>query len=245
MVTKYNWVFDRQIKEMIGADDPDYTGEDARVKLINNSTTNTLENLMGRSLSKNTYTEYFDTKTNVTGFYDVYGFSQSGYIGRYKTIRYYLKNYPVDVSAGFTVTYDPDELIDGDTPLTNVDYTLDAENGILIIVKPVGTFPRALKVVYTAGYVSSVDTDGNVVYDVAANPPQEQSVSYAIPQDLVQAALYQAMHSYEKSKFSNINVREARSQGGANATRYVNFYAIAPEAMAIIVQHKRRFIRSV
>jgi hypothetical protein len=244
-VTKLNWVFDRQIKELIGADDPGYTSMDAKVRMINASVTATLENLLGRCLTKNTYTEVIDSKLNAKHYYTLQGDISPGFAYEYKDVQYQLKNYPVDTNATFEVHYAPIGPIDGTTLLDPANYTLDAEKGILTILCLTGKFPKAIQINYTAGYSGSVDTDEDVTFDALADPPQEQALSYSIPADLVQAALWQAMHIYEKTQFSNINVRESRSQGSTTTSRYININAIAPEALGVIVQNKRRFFRVV
>lgn len=239
-MTQNNWVFNRQIKEAVGIED-DYTAEDTTITRINNAVTKTLEDLMGRCLTKNAYTEYFNSKSNGRSFYDVYGYAQAGTGTAYKEIKYQLKNFPVDLAETFEVHYTPQGLVDASTILTEDDYTFDAETGTLIITKPVASYYRAIRVVYTAGYESTLDTDATP----APTAGDEEALSYNIPSDLVQAALWQAAHTYEKSKFSNINVRESRSQGSTNTARYVNIHAIAPEAMAVIVRYKKRFVRFV
>lgn len=230
-MTQYNWVFNSQIKAEVGIED-DYTGEDARIELINATVTQTLESLMGRCMSKNAYEEYFNSKSNGRGFYDVYGVNQAGIGTAYKEIKYQLKNYPVDTTETFQVHYTPQGAVDGSTILTEDQYILDAEKGTLIILMPVVSYYRAIKVTYTAGYEAALEDT-------------EYALSSNLPADLQQAALWQAVHTYEKTKFSNVNVRESRSQGSTNTTRYVNIHAIAPEAMAIIVRYKTRFVRFV
>jgi hypothetical protein len=230
-----NWLFIKQVKEILGID-ISYTGEDARLALFNASATKTLENLLGRPLTKAVHTEVLNSKSNSRGYYDVYGYNQGGTSSKFFEIKYYLKNYPIDLTQPFTVNYKPNLLIDGNQYLlADTDYSLDAEKGILTILIATGDHPRALTVSYTAGY------------DYTADPANtsDLALSASLPPDLVQAALFQVMHLYEKSKFSNINVRESRSQGITNASRYVNINAIAPEALAIIVQNKRRQFRIV
>lgn len=235
-MTQYNWLFDRQIKEALGADDPDYPEENAKIALINRAVTNTLEKLLGRCLSKNQYTEHFTTKSNGKAFYDIYGNSDSGVGHAFKQVTYKLKHFPVDLSQSFTVELITNAQVDGITTLTSDDYVVDTEKGELVILKAVnGQYYRGLKVTYTAGYDAEVDIEND----------SELALANTIPSDLVQAALYQAMHVYDKQKFSNVNVRESRSQGSTNSSRFVNIHAIAPEAMAIIVQHRRMKIRLV
>jgi hypothetical protein len=245
-MVKNNWIFDRQIKEMVGTSDPTYTGEDTKVAMINRVVTSTLENLLGRSLSKNEYVEKFTTKINGKTFYDIYGSGSDGYGTAFKEQKYYLKNYPVDTDATFTVELAVNQQVEGTTVLTEDEYVLDAEKGELVITKPInGIYYKAITVTYTAGYDSSVDTESGVVYDADADPAQELALYNEIPADLAQAALFQASHLYDKQQLSNINVRESRSQGSTNSSRFVNIHAISPEAMAIIVQYKRYKFRSV
>lgn len=233
-----NWVFNRQIKEIIGSDDPEYTGDDARITLVNNTVTATLENLLGRSLTKNTYTEFLDSKRNNIIYADVYGNSKTGYGGVYKQVKYYLKNYPIDTSETFEVYYTANDLDDeASNPLDEDDYILDAESGVLILKIGTVEYPRGIKVVYTAGYEATADTDEGYL---TSDADSEKALSYNLSADLVTAALYQAAHTYDKLKFSNINVRDSRSQGATNSSRYVNIHAIAPEALAIIAMKKRK-----
>jgi hypothetical protein len=227
-----NWIFNSQIKEAVGIED-DYTAQDALITQINNSTTKTLENLLGRSLTRATYVEYIDSKANAFSYHDVFGTSDSGYGSAYKQIKYHLKNFPVIDSEDFTIEYRPSFLIDGQEDiLAESEYSLDTENGIFIIEgRGTANYPRGLKVTYTAGFEATTDGDS--------------ALSATLPADLVQAAVWQSMHTYEKYRLSNVNVRESRGQGSSNTTRYVNINAIAPEAMAIIVQNKRRFFKIV
>lgn len=237
-----NWIFNRQIKEIVGSDDPEYTGDDARISLVNKTVTATLENLLGRSLAKNEYTEFLDSKRNAIPYADVYGNSSSGYGSAYKQIKYYLKNFPINTEADFTVYYTANDIDDSNDPLTSDDYTLDAEKGILILNISTIEYPRGIKVVYTAGYDDGVDvSEGYEESDTEA----ERALSDSLPSDFVTAALYQAAHTYDKLKFSNINVRESRGQGSTNSSRYVNIHAIAPEALAIIAMRKRKLFTSV
>jgi hypothetical protein len=242
-----NWIFNRQIKEAVGADDPDFPEDDGRISLINRATTQTLEALLGRSLTKTTHTETFTTKINGRNFYDIFGgFAGGGGVGTaFKTVRYKLKHFPVDPNS-VTISLTPYLLVDRTEQLLTTEFDIDYEKGELVILRSIAAeVYKGLSVTYDAGYVSTVDTDANVVYNSSANPPQEQALANNIPADLVQAAIYQAMHVYEKQKFSNINVRESRSQGSTNASRYINIHAIAPEAMAIIMMHKRYRVRFV
>lgn len=220
-----NWILRNELKEIIGVEDS-YTQDDARIDGVIATATATLEHLLGRSLTKQSYVEYINSKNNRRRFVDIFGYSDSGVAHDVIEVKYYLKNYPVDTN-GFEVHYQPNMLVDGSTQLDPSEYVLDAENGILIINKPTITYNRAIKVVYTAGYEAT--TVGT-----------ETSLSSSLPADLKQAVIFQACHLYDKQKMSNINVRESRSQGSTNSSRFVNIHAIAPEAMSIIVMYKRR-----
>lgn len=232
----YPIIFLRELKEAIGIESG-YTAQDTKIQLAINTASRTIENLLGRKLSKSVNEEYVATKRNILKGYDVYGVSDSGYFGQFKSVPLYLKNFPVDESEPFEVYYDPSERFNPDSKLNESDYILDAERGVLIIKKPVNDYKRALKVIYTAGYNESVDTVDGVV----ENPdiPQEKALSNNVPVDIVQAAIWQALHVYEKQYPGNINVRESRGQGSSNASRYVNVHGVSPEVMAIIAQNKR------
>lgn len=234
-----NWIFDRYIKEAVGADDPDFTEDNAKIALINKVVTQTLENLLGRSLTKQTYTEKFTSRINQKLYWDIYGSSWGGFGTVFKPVTYNLRHFPVDPNT-IVVTLFPNYVVDGEVILEATDYVLNPETGELVITKPIGSsFWEGLSVTYDAGYEATQDQD------LGEGATAEEALAYNIPADLVQAAIYQAMHVYEKQKFSNINVRESRSQGTTNFSRYVNIHAIAPEAMAIVMQHKRFRIRVV
>lgn len=225
-----NWITLSEIKNIVGIESS-YTQEDATLNSINASATKTLETLLGRQLTKQTHTEYLNSQNNSVRYYDVFGNSDSGIGQAYKEVKYYLKHYPVD-PTDFEVHYQPRSNIDGSTQLDESEYILDAEQGILIITAPTISYSRGIKVVYKGGFE-------------AATVNTETTISATIPADLKQAAIYQITHMYDKVKMSNINVRESRSQGSTNSSRFVNIHAIAPEAMAIIVQNKRRKFLSV
>lgn len=207
------------------------------MKLAIDSASRTIENLLGRKLSRNTHTEYVATKRNILSGYDLYGVSSTGRTGQYKTIPLYLKNYPIDTTEPFEVYYDPGEQYGPHTLLDPSEYILDAERGVIIIKRGVSDIKRGLKVVYTSGYQPTVDEEGGVVED--PDLPQEKSVASNLPVDILQAALWQAQLVYEKQYSGNINVRESRGEGSTNTARYVNIHGVAPETMAIIVQNRR------
>jgi hypothetical protein len=229
-MVEYPLIFLRQLKELIGADNS-YTGIDARCTQAINSASRTIENLLGRVLAKNTYTEYLSSKNNLLKGYDLYGVGETGIYFQYKPINIYLKSFPIDPDADFSVYYDPNQAFTEDTKLTTDDYDLDLDRG---------EYKRALKVIYTAGYSSTVDTDNDVVYDANAAPPQEQALANNLPADLVQAAIWQAMFVYDKQYSGNVGVRYSRGEGSTKTTQYVSYGGLAPEAAAIIAQHKRR-----
>lgn len=232
----YPLIFVRQLKEVLGFENS-YTEQDTRLQLAINTASRTIENLLGRKLSKNTHTEYVATKRNVNSVYDIYGVGQSGYSSTYKTIPLYLKNFPIDTDEPFEVYYDPGERYEEQHKLAPSDYILDAERGVIIIKRGVYECKRGLKVVYTSGYETSVDTDGGITE--IANTPQERSVANTLPVDLLQAALWQAQTVYEKQYSGNLNSKDSRGEGSTMSGRYVNIHAIAPEVMAIIVQNRR------
>lgn len=234
----YPLIFLRQLKDAMGIE-PEYTAQDTRLNLAIGTASRTLENLLGRKLTYKSHVEYVATKKNTLKGYDLYGVSDSGYYGTYKTVPLYLKNFPIDEEQTFEVYYDPKEEYAESTKLTASDYILDAERGVLIIKKSVTDCKRGLKVIYTAGYEPDVDTANGVVYDDQAIPPQERALANTLPVDLVQAAIWQAQLVYEKQYANNINVRESRGEGSTNSTRYVNVGGVSPEAMAIVSQNKR------
>lgn len=241
----YPLIFLRQLKELLGVEDS-YTGSDTRLILAIDSASRTIENLLGRKLSKNSYTQLLDSKRNYKTGYDLYGHGDQGTFSVYKEVPLYIRNFPIDLHEDFNVYYDPNGVFGADTLLTvNTDYTIDSDTGILIIKKGVGDFKKAIKVEYTAGYENTVDTEGGVVYNPAASPPQEQAIANALPSDLVMAALYQSMLVYDKQYSGNLNVRYKTGEGANNNVGYVNIGAISPEAMAIIMQHKRLRISMV
>lgn len=232
----YPLVFTRQLKAVVGLEDS-YTAQDTRIQMAIATASRTIENLLGRQLSKQTHVEYVASKANTQHVYDVYGMSQSGYGTSYKPISLYLKNYPIDENEPFEVYYDPGERYEEGHKLQPHEYILDAQRGVLIIKRSVGSFKRGLKVVYTAGYEATVDTEGGVTPDPLL--PQEKALANSLPVDLQQAALWQAQLIYDKQYSGNINVRESRGEGSTNTTRYVNIHGVAPETMAIIVQNRR------
>lgn len=223
---------------MIGVE-PGYSNSDTRIAMAINSATVTIQNLLGRKLSKNTYTEYLDSKNNLLKGYDIYGYGFSPVFFEYKQVSLYIKNYPIDLTEDFFVYYDPNQVFGADTLVDPSCYTLDDEKGILIMKSPVNNYKRSLKIVYTAGYDGTVDTDQGEVFDAMSDPPQEQALANNLPADLFQAAVWQAQLVYEKQYAGNLNVKFSRGEGSTNSVSYVNLHGISPEAMAIIVQNKR------
>lgn len=223
---------------MVGIES-DYNAQDIRLQLAINSASRTVENIVGRALSRRTHEEYLSTKRNSLHGYDVYGVGNSGRISVYKQVPLYLKHYPIDLTAAFEVYYDPSQTFSEATKLDPSEYIVDEVLGTLILKKPVNDYKRSLKVVYTAGFKDSVDLEGGIVEDITATPPQERALAPNLPADLMQAALWQAQLVYEKQYANNINVRESRGEGSTNTTRYVNIHAVAPETMAILVQNRR------
>lgn len=234
-----NLIFLRQLKEIAQADELTYTANDARFNHCIRAATQTIEKLLGRSLTKASYTEILDVKRNNynTG-YDIYGSSSSGYLSQEKLITIPLKAYPIDVET-VTVNYDPTRVFDVSTQLDSSGFSVDPELGVLTVHYLIGACPRALKVSYTAGYEATVDTDDGVEFDADASPPQEMALSNNLPDDLIQAALIQAFHTFDKLNVSNINVKYSRGEGSTNTTAYVNIAGIAAETMAICVQRRR------
>jgi hypothetical protein len=240
-MTDYPLIFTRQLKEIIGVE-AGYSGSDARFTLAIDSASRTLEQILGRKLSKNSYTEYLSTKRNMLKGYDVYGFGDAtsgGVYFQFKEVPLYLKNFPIDLNETFQVYYDTNQLWGVETLLDSSCYLIDAERGVLIIKTAVGDYKRSLKVIYTAGYANTVDTEDGEVLDLNASPPQEQALANSIPRDLVQAALFQSQLVYEKQYSGNINVRMSQGQGSTNSVGWVNMAGISPEAMAILMHYKR------
>jgi hypothetical protein len=243
----YNLVFQSQVKSLLGVDEgysnPAFT---SKLDLAIRSSTLMIEKLLGRNLSKNTYTEYHSSKRNISLSYDLFGSGYSGYASAPKPFVLYLKNFPVDSQASIQVYFDPNAVFDSSvSALDSSLYDVDFDTGAIYFKTTLCDAQRALKVVYTAGYESTVDTAAGEVYDAQSDPPQEQALANTLPDDLVQAALYQVMHVFEKSDGSNVNQRESRSEGKTNASRYINIGGIAPEAMAIVVQYRRPRIAMV
>jgi hypothetical protein len=234
-----NLIFLRQLKEIAQANEPDYTGNDAKYMIAIESASKTIEKLLGRELTKKQYTEILDFKRNFAVGYDLYGMGWSGYTIDPKPIPIPLKGYPIDPNETITVWYDPCQVFGDNNIIDSSDYYIDYDMGILYLYRAYSGANRALKIVYTAGYEATVDTDANIVYDPAANPPQEQALANTLPPDLFQAALIQAWHVFDKMTISNINVKYQRGEGSTNTTAFVNVAGVAPEAMAICAMNKR------
>jgi len=234
-----NLIFLRQLKEIAQANEPDYTGNDAKLMTALESASKTIEKLLGRELTKKQYTEILDFKRNFAVGYDLYGMGWSGYTIDPKPKPIPLKNYPIDSTVDFFVYYDPCQVFGDNTLLDSSDYYVDYDLGVLYLYRAYNGANKALKVVYTAGYEATVDTDANIVYDPDADPPQEQALGINLPPDLVNATIIQAWHVFDKLTISNINVKYQRGEGSTNTTAFVNIAGIAPEAMAICAMNKR------
>lgn len=70
-----------------------------------------------------------------------------------------LQGFPVDVSAGVVVKYDPmDRTFPAGTVIDPSYYTVNYQTGTLIVETPLDTRPRALQVTYSAGYPLDYET---------------------------------------------------------------------------------------
>jgi hypothetical protein len=221
----YNLIYLQTLKDAVGVE-VSYTNQDEKLLRCISSATLTIQSMLGRNLSKNEYTEIKDSVKNyVTGF-DIRGYSDSG-IAAYSDPRaIVLKNFPVDEDADFKIYYDINGRFDESTLLADTDYSVDYDTGFVWLNISTYQCKRAIKVVYTAGYESA--TTGS-----------ETVLEASLPTDLVQAAIWQAQHVYDKNTSSNINSAYSASQGVTGSYRFINVAAIVPEAMAIVAQYRR------
>lgn len=223
MVT-HNLVYLSDLKNAVG-ESATYTLRDEDYLKCISSATATIQNLLGRNLSKNEYTEFYDTQQNFKTSYDLYGSSTSGYVSYADERAIALKHYPVDTTEQFKVYYSLTAGFTEDQLLDASEYELDDERGLLWLKLSTVRARRSVKVVYTAGY-DAVAVDGE--YALAPN----------IPSDIYKAALWQAQLVFEKAG-TNLNAFYSGSQGAANSYRFVNVAGVSPEAMAVIAQYRR------
>ena len=223
-MNNYNLIFASDLKPAIGVE-PGYTAQDAKLLQVIQKATQDIEAVTGRNFSRNQYIEILDTATNYVVNYDMYGYSTSGYLtyGKLSPIR--LKNFPVDETAEFKVYYDPQRRWTDEFLLTEEDYDLNPETGELVLNRNTTACKRSVKVIYTAGYAPTT-VDG------------ETALASSLPRDLVQACIWQAQHTYDKST-TNINSEYSGSVGKGDSYRYVNIHGLVPEALAIAVRYKR------
>lgn len=238
MISK-NLIFLRQAKEFL-SEDENYTGTDQRTSLAIANATAIIEKVLRRNLTKQAQVEYLDTTQNFQMAYDIRGddtsieFSQgTKYYYNQKVLQ--LKNWPIDLTAEFKIYYDPYYKFSEETLLSPEEYFLDPETGKLIIYRSTISYKRCIKVVYTAGYEATVDTEYGYVYDPLAVPPQEQALGLTIPFDLKMAMLYQTRFTFEMQDSCSGDLIRS---GNKMMPKAINMFAVAPETYAMLATNR-------
>lgn len=166
--------------------------------VITKGVSTSIQKYLNRFLEKTEYTEYFEVD-NVRK-------------------RFYLKAYPIDLTADFTVTLDDDEQTIDD------DYFVREEAGLITFdIPPIYTEPKGLKVVYTGGYE---EIDDSSIDDGTLN----------VPDDIRMAAYMQAAYMFRRRNdlgISALSLPDGKIEKKAKAGRLI------PEVISLLKDYRR------
>lgn len=208
---------------------PGYSNNDAKYLMLAKQATAAIEVLCRTKFARDEYTQYFDSYRTGKQLIDLYGTSLSGYSQGTTPQFFLLKALPVDMSEPFTVYYDPDRQYAEASIISPVGYFVEEESGRLRIDSITDSYPRAFKVVYTAGYELAVDVTTGQNYVAGA------------PDDLKMACLLTIQYIFDK-----VNLRTTNSvqRGDTDNDSDTVAKGIVPqEAMNLLLQHKRYYVK--
>lgn len=220
MTESRNLIFLSQLKEHLG-EDVNYTTNDKTYKLSIAATTELFQDIVSRSFFKQEYTELYDAKDCKEYIYT-----------------FYLKNWPVDSTADFSLKIKgfegfTDEL---DPTLYSVDY----EVGVVTINTPLYNQKNGIQITYTAGYPDSVDIG---ITENLLDLTQERALGRNIPTTLLTAALQQASLYSATMQASLCQDNKKNAFSSSKSTR--DSFGLNSSAMFSLSKFKRTLIKIV
>ncbi|CAO3460816.1 hypothetical protein [Azospirillum argentinense] len=211
-----------ELKEHVEVN-PAATQFDARLRGVIAAASSMIESACRQSFARTVRTEYHASRAAADVRYALHGDSEDS---RYVTARPYtlaLGASPVDASAPFSVHYDAAHAFGDDRLVEPRFYALDPATGTVTLHLATAYAPRAIRIVYTAGY--AVGEDG--------------TLSAALPDDLKQAALWQALYLWNKTKANAIGLDRPSAEGGTASAKFVAHGGLVPEALALCLPYRR------
>lgn len=179
------------------------TGFDAKLLSMNLAATTLLGNWCRQSWVRAEHTDYFATRSTNRQLIDLHSDdNMSGVLDAPYESRYRLRHHPVDEDETITVYYDPTRVFAADTVVPDTQWFFDPKTNQIILLRGVSQHPRALKVVYTAGFaVTEGDDDEN------------DNLSASAPPDLKLACQTQVLFMFNKIESGSVGT-EAQADGG-------------------------------
>lgn len=228
-----------EVKEFLGSSSRvESTASDARYTRLALLATRQIEQATGRWLTKQQFVEFFTSRDNVRSDYDFAGAGdtympyamESGLKRTINAQTLYLSGVGIDPDAPFDVWYDPSQggaspFGDGTKLTPGTDYGIDYDEDNVILYIGTRYRPRALKVVYTAGYA---ETDG--------------SLSGSATEDLKTAVLIQTAFLNVKLRNDNIGMDSERTVSSKDRVHAAPFMAragLTPEVSSMVGYLKR------
>ena len=171
-----------------------------------------------RDFKEQQYTQYFGTVSNTNTVYDLVGSytNEGGLSQTTHEQRLQLKSAPINLSEDLSVYYDPSRAFPESSLLTvNTQYYIDEELEDIILTVATVDSNRAVKIVYTAGYV---EEDG--------------TLSASLPQVLKSACITQTAFLFDKYQSNSIGVSSQTEEQGKEYTTPKSL--LTPEVMSLI-----------
>ena len=203
------------------------TSFDTKISLLISVASGAIENAINRELDKRIRVETFRTPDTTQVFYDFTNpTNERGLFAKPRRVRYNLKAFNIDLTAGFDVRYDPNRLYDDSTIVDPTNYSIAASDGYLTVYYSMGDYMDALKVTYTGGFA----------------PDSEGTLTASAPSDIKMACLAQVMHLFGKFTSDNIGKEADTTQGYARKVMGGNKFAVAsglvPEALSLVQRYR-------
>lgn len=235
-------IFVSQLKSYLGEDSA-VTGQEVNMRTAIEVATSMAESIVGRSFLRQEVSDHFRSVKNY----------RSGYTLKFNPIdtptgapffdvtpiKVYLKSTPVSNTHPVKVYYSVQQDFTEELPSTY--YSVDYDEGSVLLKFPMEDANRAVKVTYTGGYLDSVDTG---VVENLSDPTQERSVGFSIPSDLRHAALVQAslIHAHIQASLCSTNEvdRNAFTSSSFNET-----YKIHPTFSLLLSKYRKQLIRFI
>lgn len=206
-----------------------FTANDAKYAMLARQATSAIEKLCRTSFAKTDYIQYFDSYRTGRQIVDLYGSSLTGYSNDLTPQFFLLKAFPVDLAEDFFVYYDLDRVYPESSKLDPSGYIVNEEKGTLRIDSITPSYPKAFKVVYTAGYATATDPATGAAYVSGA------------PEDLKLACLLSVQYMFERN-----NLRHTNSVQRGDTDNHSDKVAkglLPQEAINLLLEHKRYYVK--